>query len=104
MSEIVFMALSSGANPEIHTATIGTPSYELKVVVVPDYASAKEQAKKMAKDGAKFIELCGGFGFEGVAEIKKVVPNICIGVVRFDVHPGMNNQSGDIAYGRKEGI
>lgn len=99
MSEIFFIALSNEANPEVHTATIKTPSYDLTVIVVPDYFTAVNVAKESKENGAKFIELCGGFGHEGVSLVKKAVPGVHVGVVRFDIHPGMNNQSGDVTYG-----
>lgn len=101
MSQIVFMSLAKGSNPEIHKAIIKTPAYDLKVVVVPDYAAAVKVTKKLAKEGTNFLELCAGFGHEGVALIKKAAPEITVGVVRFDVHPGINNQSGDVAYGKR---
>lgn len=101
MSQIVFMSLAKGSKPEVHNALIKTPAYDLKVVVVPDYATAVKVAKKLAKEGTSFLELCAGFGHEGVALIKKAVPEVTVGVVRFDVHPGNNNESGDSTYGKR---
>ena len=50
--------------------------------------------------GIAAIELCGGFGINGTAQIKAAVPaTVAVGVVRFDGHPGLDNQSGDALFG-----
>ena len=42
----------------------------------------------------------GGFGINGTAQIKAAVPDtVAVGVVRFDGHPGLDNQSGDSLFG-----
>ena len=69
---------------------------EMIVVGVKDYAMACEQAKLLADEGVLMIELCGGFGTLGHAEVVKAVEGKCqVGVVRFDNHPGYANLSGD---------
>ena len=48
------------------------------------------------KHGVTAIELCAGFGVQGTARISKAVEGkALVGVVRFDLHPAFNNQSGD---------
>ena len=50
----------------------------------------------MAAKGCKAIELCAGFGYEGVARVKKAVgPDIAVGAVKFDCHPAFGYKSGD---------
>lgn len=91
-----FIFLAPGANPEIHKSVIKTDSIELTSVGVPDYNEACRVAADLLENGISAIELCGGFGIEGTAEIKKAVKgSIPIGTVRFDIHPGLDNKSGD---------
>lgn len=45
------------------------------------------------------IELCGGFGAAGTARIAKAVEGkAAVGAVRFDIHPGLGNRSGDTLF------
>jgi hypothetical protein len=70
------------------------------MVGVGSYDSACEEAKKLAQEGVILIELCGGFGTIGHAKVAQAVAEAVgdkcqVGVVRFDNHPGYDNQSGD---------
>jgi hypothetical protein len=66
------------------------------VVGVKDYQDATQVAAELATKGVLAIELCGGFGIEGVAAVKKAVQGkAVVGVVRFDNHPGLDFKSGD---------
>lgn len=63
---------------------------------VGSYAAACAEAKKLAEEGVIMIELCGGFGTIGHGRVTAAVEGKChVGVVRFDNHPGYDNQSGD---------
>ncbi len=91
-----FIFLGAGAEEKVHRSWIHTPSVELLTVGVADYEIAELVAREMEQLGIKALELCGGFGIEGVARIKKAVSKeVIVGVVRFDHHPGLNDQSGD---------
>jgi hypothetical protein len=51
-------------------------------------------------EGIQAIELCGGFGNVGTAKIVEAVGGkVPVGVVRFDVHPGLGGKSGDAIFG-----
>ncbi len=53
-------------------------------------------ARQLVEEGNTAIELCGGFGVEGTALVSKAVGDkALVGVVRFDNHPDLGNQSGD---------
>lgn len=94
--EAAFLFLAPEADYTTDRHTIQTAEVNLTTVGVKDYADAVKAVKELEKEGITAIELCGGFGIEGVALIKKAVsPTIAIGVVRFDSHPGLANQSGD---------
>ena len=68
----------------------------MNVVGVENYEEAEIAAKEMAAKGCKAIELCAGFGYEGVARVKKAVgPDIAVGAVKFDCHPAFGYKSGD---------
>lgn len=96
MLKAAFMFLAPKANSQIHNSVIKTDEVELFTVGVPNYEIACKTALELISGGITAIELCGGFGYEGVAQINKVVQGkIPIGVVRFDVHPGLGNKSGD---------
>ena len=96
MLKAAFMFLSPSANPDNHICNIETEEVSLLVVGVPNYEVACRIAEELLEKGVAAIELCGGFGIEGTAKIKKAVEGkIPIGVVRFDIHPGLGNSSGD---------
>lgn len=96
MLKAAFIFIAPQANSKQHQAVITTPQVELTIVGVSDYQSAAIAAKELIEQGIAAIELCGGFGHEGVAAVKKTVNNkAAVGVVRFDIHPGLENKSGD---------
>lgn len=75
-------------------------SGEMILVGVGSYVSAALEAAKLAKEGIVALELCGGFGVMGHAEVTKAVAGRCpVGVVRFDNHPGYAGISGDEKWG-----
>ncbi len=91
-----FIFVAPEADPGKHRAVVQTPVVELTVVGVKDYQSAAEVAEELVAQGVGAIELCGGFGIEGTAEVKKAVKDkAVVGVVRFDHHPGLDFKSGD---------
>ncbi len=95
-----FIFLAPGADPEKHKAVVRTPVVELHVVGVKDYEEACNVARKLVEDGIVAIELCGGFGHRGVAKVVEAVEGkVPVGAVRFDIHPGLENKSGDRIFG-----
>ncbi|EHR77890.1 hypothetical protein OCC_03372 [Thermococcus litoralis DSM 5473] len=91
-----FIFLAPEAEPERHRAVISTPAVELHVVGVKNYDEACRIAKELVDEGIAAIELCGGFGHRGVAKIVEAVEGkVPVGVVRFDIHPGLEGKSGD---------
>ncbi len=91
-----FVFVAPEADAALHRAVVSTPVVELTVVGVKNYADAVAAAKKLVDEGIVAIELCAGFGVEGVAEIKKAVAGkAAVGAVRFDNHPGLEFKSGD---------
>ncbi len=99
MADIGFIVLAAGAEPAEHQTVLSTPAYNLMVIAVPDYATAANVAQNLYATGVKIIELCGGFGHIGAAEVARAVPEAQVGVVRFDNHPGLSNESGDAHFG-----
>lgn len=94
-----FIFIAPGGNPEQHRNWVRTEAVELLAVAVGDYAQAEALAKDLVeKEGIAAIELCGGFGAVGTARVAAAV-NVPVGVVRFDVHPGLDNASGDTLFG-----
>ncbi|MDR1856930.1 MAG: DUF6506 family protein [Desulfovibrio sp.] len=75
-----------------------TAGVDLLSIGVASYKEGVEAAKKaVAEHGCGAIELCGGFGLRGAAEVAAAV-KVPVGVVRFDVHPGLGNVSGDTVF------
>lgn len=91
-----FIFLAPEADYQKDRQTVETPQVNLTVIGAKDYADAVEAAKELEDIGVTAIELCAGFGIEGVAKMKQAVSKqVSVGVVRFEVHPGLDYQSGD---------
>lgn len=94
--QAAFIFLSEEGNPAIHHSETNTDSVRVSTFAVKNYAAACELAQQLVQQGFIALELCGGFGTEGVALVKQAVQGkAAVGVVRFDYHPGLNHQSGD---------
>jgi len=102
MSDVLkaaFIFVAPNADPARDRNWIKTEAVELLAVAVKDYAQAEAVARELVeKDGVKAIELCGGFGSAGTARVADAV-DVPVGVVRFDIHPGLGNASGDSLFG-----
>lgn len=95
-----FIFVAPEGDPAEHRAWVKTPQVELLSVAAKDYEAAAVLAVDLLKEDIQAIELCGGFGSAGVAKIVDAVEGkIPVGVVRFDIHPGLGNQSGDTIFG-----
>ncbi|RMC91922.1 hypothetical protein D9O40_21550 [Clostridium autoethanogenum] len=91
-----FIFLAPGANSAIHKSVIKTLKMELISVGVSSYDEACKVVVDLVSDGISAVELCGGFGIKGTAKVKEVIKGkIPVGAVRFDIHPGLGNKSGD---------
>ncbi len=91
-----FIFVAPEADSAKHRAVVDTPVVKLTAVGVKDYAAAVAVAQELVADGFAALELCGGFGLEGTALVKKTVAGkAAVGVVRFDNHPGLGFKSGD---------
>ena len=95
-----FIFVAPEAEPAQHQAWVKTDQVHLLAVAVKDYAQAVETAKKLVDEqGIGAIELCGGFGTQGTALVAEAVAGkAVVGVVRFDIHPGLGNVSGDALF------
>ena len=63
---------------------------------VGNYKIACEEAVRLADEGFILLELCGGFGTIGHAQVAEAVyVRLPVGVVRFDNHPGYDGDTGD---------
>jgi hypothetical protein len=90
------MFIAPQGDPQQHVATVATPEVEVITVAVSNYANACRAAEDLVNKGCVAIELCGGFGSEGVAQVARTVRGrAAVGVVRFDHHPGLGHRSGD---------
>ena len=93
--EAAFLFLAGDAGPDTR-AVVPTGSVNLNVVGCRNYDEAEAAARHLAAAGVTAIELCAGFGNEGIARIQRAVgPQVAVGAVKFDFHPGLGFQSGD---------
>lgn len=87
--QAAFLFLIGDADETTRTV-VSTPSIHLNVVGCKTYAEAEAAAK----------ELAAGFGNEGIARIQRAVgPDVAVGAVKFDFHPGLGFKSGDALFG-----
>jgi hypothetical protein len=93
-----FIFIAPEADPDVHRSWTHTPEVHLLTIGVADYAQAVAVAQELvAKEGIAAIELCAGFGNAGTARVAAAVA-VPVGVVRFDIHPGLGNVSGDTLF------
>ncbi len=91
-----FIFVAPNGDPKEHRSWVKTPVVHLLTVAVKNYEEAAKLAKELMEEGIQAIELCGGFGNKGTAMVTQAVEGkIPVGVVRFDIHPGLGGKSGD---------
>lgn len=91
-----FIFIAPGVVSKDNTHEFLSQGISLTVVGVSNYEEAVKVSTELVANGVGAIELCAGFGHEGVAKIVKAVgPEIKVGVVRFDSHFGFGYKSGD---------
>ncbi|CAM4001281.1 DUF6506 family protein [Serratia silvae] len=94
-----FIFLAPEGNADIHHSNVVTDSVSVNTYAVRSYQAACELSQKLVLQNITAIELCGGFGIEGVAAVKRAIEGrAVVGVVRFDCHPGLQYQSGDTLF------
>ena len=91
-----FIFVAPEVDYKIHNTVVDTPVVHLTVIGVENYTEAVHVAKELVNEGVKAIELCAGFGNEGIALVSKAVKGkASVGAVKFDHHPGFDFKSGD---------
>ena len=94
--QAAFIFVAPETDYRTHRAVIETPALTLNIVGVKNYAEGVQVAKELVDSGVKALELCAGFGNEGIAMVSKAVKGkASVGAVRFDHHPVFGFQSGD---------
>ena len=87
-----FIFIAPEVDYKNHRSVIDTSTVKLTVIGVKNYSEAETVAQELVEQGVKAIELCAGFGNEGIARICKATN---VGAVKFDYHPGFDFKSGD---------
>ncbi|WP_411705111.1 DUF6506 family protein [Edaphovirga cremea] len=91
-----FIFVAPHAVAETHNAWVKTEQVHVKMIAVSNYLQAGDLLSALYEEGIRAIELCAGFGHLGVAHmVEKAAGRMHVGVVRFDLHPGLGNVSGD---------
>lgn len=94
--QAAFIFLVPEAEQDVFTSSIETNAMRIEFLGVKNYDIAVQKAVELADAGVGALELCAGFGNDGVARIAKAVGNkAAVGAVRFDFHPGLGFKSGD---------
>jgi hypothetical protein len=94
-----FIFICEETLPSRDKAVIANSAISLDVVGVSTYAQAVTEAKRLYGEGVRAFELCAGFGTNGIAAVKKALPDdAVVGAVRFDLHPALGYKSGDTAF------
>ena len=97
--ECAFIYVAEGCVPAKDRACI-EGAINMNVVGCSNYAQAEEAAKEMVAKGCTAVELCAGFGNEGIARIQRAVcPNVAVGAVKFGFHPAFGFKTGDEMFG-----
>ena len=96
MLTCAFIYIAPGLDPAKQNAVIPSEVAPMYVVGCSNYDQAETVAAALAGKGVDCIDLCPGFGVEGVARIKRAAgPYVQVGVVRYDTVPAFGNRSGD---------
>lgn len=99
MSDIfkaAFIFISPDADVVKHVSWVKIKEIHVKMIAVPDYKRGGEILDGLYLEGIQAIELCAGFGHQGVASmVIASAGRMPVGVVRFDNHPCLDNISGD---------
>ncbi len=94
--QCAFLYVAPNCDPKTQRAVIEGSDIDMNVIGCSTYAEAEIAAKELVEKGCTAIELCAGFGNEGIARIKRAVgPGIAVGAVKFDFHPAFEFKSGD---------
>ncbi len=93
----LFLFLAPGADSSKDRGVVDTPGVLMNTVGVLDYEDAEKVAVEFVENkGVDAIEVCAGFGHEGIARLAKAVKGKAyVGAVRFDFHPNLGFKSGD---------
>ncbi|MDW6004854.1 DUF6506 family protein [Vibrio mangrovi] len=91
-----FIFVAPAADPSRDCSWVRTEEVHVKTIAVSNYKQACELIDSLVEEGVKAVELCGGFGHQGVADVVKAAnARLHVGVVRFDKHPCLDFASGD---------
>ncbi len=98
--QCAFVYVAPGCDPEKQRGIVEGDEIDMNVIGCSTYEQAEAVAREMVEKGCTAIELCAGFGNEGVARIQRAVgPDIAVGAVRFDFHPAFEFKKGDELFG-----
>ena len=88
-TKAAFIFVAPEADSKIHRTVVDTPVVSLTVIGVKNYEEAETVAVELVEQGVKALELCAGFGNEGLARISKAVNGkAAVGAARFDFKSG----------------
>ena len=82
--QCAFLYVAPNCDPKTQRAVIEGTDIDMNVIGCSTYAEAEIAAKELVEKGCTAIELCAGFGNEGIARIKRAVG-----------HPAFEFKSGD---------
>ncbi len=94
--KLCFIFINPEVKEEPREMVMDFEGAEMHVIAVGSYDMAASEAKRLADNGFKNLEFCPAFGNIGIGKIQEAVRGKAnVGVVRFDLHPGYDHESGD---------
>ena len=73
IAKLLQVEQGSGLDPATHRIEMRSASFTMVAVGVADAAGAPDVARAMVSEGIELIELCGGFGPLGTAEVLRTI-------------------------------
>jgi hypothetical protein len=64
-----FIVTGAGLDPALHRHEMATAAFTLIAVGISDVSEAPAVARALVDEGVELLELCGGFGPLGTAEV-----------------------------------
>ena len=90
------LLITEHGDPRRDCSCIQNEDLMILIFTVNSYAMAEDYARVLAALGCDAIELCPGFGNEGVARVQRAIgAKIPVGVCRFDNYPNPGDVSPD---------
>ena len=73
LSKFGFIVTGAQLDPAQHRQQMRSAAFEMTTVGVSSPAQAAAVAQQLVREGVQLIELCGGFGPKGTAQVQEAI-------------------------------